>query len=200
MKKLNIVLAPIVFLMMAMPAAAEKLSLNALSDYFNGMKTAGTNFTQTNEDGSTATGRLLIRRPGGMRFEYSPPNASLVMAGGGQIAVFDQKSNQPPERFPLNRTPLELILARNVDLQGEKMVVAHTSDGETTTVTAQDPANPEYGQIQLIFSSEPTVLRQWIVTDGTGEKTTVVLGDLQQGIPLRAIQFNIQKEMRDRGF
>ena len=200
MKSIRHILAPVAFLIFAVPATAEKLSLNVLSGYLNGLGTARSAFTQINEDGSRSTGQLLIRRPGGIRFEYSPPETSLVMAGGGQVAIFDSKSNQPPERFPLSKTPLNLILARNVDLGASNMVVGHASDETTTTVTAQDPKNPEYGSIQLVFTNNPTELRQWIVTDGTGQQTTVVLGDLKKGVNLQGTLFSIQREMRIRGF
>jgi outer membrane lipoprotein-sorting protein len=61
------------------------------------------------------------------------------------------------------------------------MVTGHNYDGTATTVRAQDPAHPEYGNIELKFTGNPVELRQWIINDGNGTKTTVVLGDLQKG-------------------
>ena len=52
------------------PAAAEKISLPALSAYLNGVKTARAPFTQVSDDGSLATGTLYLMRPGRARFEY----------------------------------------------------------------------------------------------------------------------------------
>ena len=69
----------------------------------------------------------------------------------------------------------------------------------TTTITAQDPANPQYGNIQMVFTANPVELRQWIVTDSAGEQTTVVLNDLRTGGSIREILFNIQAEIRRRG-
>lgn len=185
---------------LAQPAWAEKITLSAISDYFNAMSSAKSPFTQVNADGTLSTGEILIRRPGRIRFEYNPPDASLVMAGKGQVAVFDPKSNQLPDRFPLTRTPLYLILAKTVNLSQANMVVGHTSDGTSTTVTAQDPKNPEYGNIQLVFTDAPVELRQWVVTDGTGSQTTVILGNLVQSETLRLSLFDIDQEMEDRGF
>ena len=181
-------------------ASADRIPLASISKYFNGMFTASSPFTQINDDGTISTGRILIRRPGRIRFEYNPPDASLVMAGQGQVAVFDAKSNQPPERFPLSRTPLFLILAKDVNLDRANMVVGHTDDGTATTVVAQDPEHPEYGNIQLVFTGNPVELRQWIVTDGAGSRTTVILGDLQLGGRMRAKLFDIDGEMEARGF
>jgi outer membrane lipoprotein-sorting protein len=77
------------------------------------------------------------------------------------------------------------------------MVTGHTSDGTKTTVTAQDPDHPEYGSIQMVYTANPVELRQWIVTDDTGQQTTVILGDLEKDGRVPDILFNIQREMRN---
>ena len=180
---------------LAVPASAQQLSLAEVSNYLNQLQTVQGAFTQINGDGTLSTGQIYIKRPGRIRFEYNPPDNSLVMAGGGQVAVFDPRSNTGPERYPLNQTPLNIILEQNVDLTRARMVTGHTSDGTKTTITAQDPANPQYGNIQMVFTANPVELRQWIVTDDTGERTTVVLNDVQRGGAIDNIKFNITYEM-----
>lgn len=199
MKYVRLILAPLIFVAMTVPAAAEKLSLTEISRYLNSLKTARADFTQINDDGTIATGKMYIHRPGRVRFEYSPPDDSLVVAGGGQVAIFDAKSNQPPEQFPLSRTPLNLILARNVNLNKAKMVVGHTADATTTSVIAQDPEHPEYGTIKIVFTDNPVELRQWVITDGTGQTTTVILGELNSVNSLKSTLFNIIYETSRRG-
>ncbi len=199
MIRLRALLAPLVLVLLALPAQAEKLSLSTLSNYLNALQTAEADFTQINGDGTISTGRLYIKRPGRVRFEYAPPEKSLVMAGGGQVAIFDGGSNiAQPEQYPLARTPLNLILERNVDLARRKMVTGHGYDGTATTVTAQDPEHPEYGTIELKFTDAPVELRQWIITDGSGQRTTVALGEMQTGGDLPATLFNIPQEMQRR--
>jgi outer membrane lipoprotein-sorting protein len=175
----------------ATPAAAQQLSLGDVSQYLNGLQTAQGGFTQINADGTLSTGQIYIKRPGRIRFEYNAPDNSLVMAGGGQVAIFDPRSNNGPDRYPLNQTPLKIILERNVDLAQARMVTGHTSDGTTTTVTAQDPDNPQFGNIQMVFTGAPVELRQWIVTDDVGSQTTVILNDMARGGAINDIKFNI---------
>lgn len=179
----------------ATPALADKLSLQTISDYLNGIRAAKTDFTQINDDGSLSTGTFYINRPGRMRFEYNPPEKLLVVAGGGEVGVFDGKSNlRRADRYPLVRTPLNLILEKTVNLGRRNMVVGHSFDGTATVVTAQDPEHPEYGTLQLKFTTNPVELRQWIVTDGQGAKTTVILGKLETGQRFSARLFDIAAE------
>lgn len=198
MNRRTAILAPLAFVALGAPALAAPISLGDLSKYLNGLSTVVSDFTQVNGDGSIATGKLFIRRPGRVRFEYAPPDKSLVIAGGSQVAIFDAKSNQPPEQYPLARTPLNLILAANVNLGRAKMVVGHREVENTTRVIAQDPENPSYGTIELVFTASPVELRQWIITDDAGSQTTVILGDMQKGGSIPASYFDITSETNKR--
>ncbi|EYD74712.1 Outer membrane lipoprotein carrier protein LolA [Rubellimicrobium mesophilum DSM 19309] len=179
-------------------AAAQQLSLQEISDYLNSLQTATGGFTQVNADGSLSEGTFYIKRPGRVRFEYAD-DSGLFVAGGGQVAVFDAASNEGPQRFPLSETPLSIILADNVNLGRAGMVTGATSDGTTTTVTAQDPQHPDYGSIQLVFTAAPVELRQWVITDSGGSQTTVILNDMRTGVQIGDRAFNIQAEMSARG-
>jgi len=178
------VIASLLVAAMTMPATAQKLSLAELSSYLNDLTTARGAFTQVNDDGSLSSGQILLKRPGRVRFEYDPPEEALVVADGDTVGIIDPRSNER-QGYPLHRTPLKIILARNVDLTRDRMVVGHDGDGTSTTVRAQDPENPDYGSIDLVFTGDPVELRQWVINDGNGSSTTVILGDLQTGMNLR---------------
>ena len=198
MKTLRALLAPLALLALTAPAFAEKIPLNDLSGFLNKLGTVQTDFTQVNGDGSVSMGKLFIKRPGRVRFEYAPPDKSLVLASGGSVAVFDAKSNQPPEEYPLKRTPLNLILADKVDLGRAKMVVGHSEVENTTRVLAQDPEHPEYGTIELVFTANPIALRQWVITDDLGQQTTVILGELAKVADFKPSVFSIMDEKSRR--
>jgi len=182
----------------ATPTFADQISLGDLSAYLNDIRTAQGDFTQINGDGSISTGTISMHRPGRIRFDYDGDDV-LVMAGGGQVAIFDGRSNSRPEQYPLSRTPLNLILDRNVDLARSGMVVAQEYDGTATRVTAQDPDQPQIGTITLVFTDDPVELRQWVIVDEGGSETTVVLGALQQDVQVASRLFSIPQEISARG-
>lgn len=186
----------------ALPALGQQtpppISLDRIGAYIRSIGTAETEFTQVNPDGSISTGRVFMHRPNRVRFEYDPPDETLVLASAGQVAIFDAKSTEMAEEYPLRRTPLNLILGRNVDLNSADMVVGHVSDGFSTAVIAQDPDHPEYGTIRLIFTDNPLTLRQWIVSDEYGNETSVLLGPLVEGKDYPPSLFSIVMEQDNR--
>lgn len=200
MKK-RIFLAGLAALTLSSVAQAQeaKLSLAEISGYLNGLKTAKGSFTQINTDGSLGKGTFYLRRPGRMRFEYKGRDSALVVAGQGTLAIFDKKSNAGPQQYPLKRTPLHIILKENVNLGRSGMVTAHEFDGISTSITAQDPKHPEMGNVKLIFTNNPTELRQWVVTDEAGSKTTVILGELSRKADVPARLFDIAALIKNNG-
>jgi len=187
-------------LCLALPAmASERLSLPALSEYLNTITAAEARFTQVGSDGSRLTGTLYIKRPGRIRFEYDPPQEdTLVLASGGQIAVFDGRASGRPEQFPLRRTPLGIILARNIDLTRARMVTGHGMDSGRTVVQAQDPDNPDYGRIYLYFEHDPVRLSEWLIVSGTGERTRTRLDPFRARDDLGDVMFSIPLETQAR--
>ncbi|HEY0274603.1 MAG TPA: outer membrane lipoprotein carrier protein LolA [Paenirhodobacter sp.] len=197
MRIIRFALAPVFALCLALPAFAQAIPLSEISRYLNTINSAQSTFTQVNADGSAATGTFYIKRPGRARFEYDK-DKTLVVAGSGQVAIFDPKSNQVATQYPLSRTPLSLILAANVDLTQAQMVVGQKSDGKTTTVIAQDPKHPEYGTISMVFAANPTRLDRWIVTDDSGARTVVILNGFQDAPNLGTLMFSVEAEIRAR--
>ncbi|WP_146588372.1 LolA family protein [Puniceibacterium confluentis] len=194
MKLAALMTAALVTLATALPAAAEKLSLNQISGYLNQLQSAKGAFTQINADGTISTGTIYIKRPGRVRFEYNPPEQALVLANSGQVVILDRKLGGAPESYPLSQTPLSIILARNVNLGQANMVRGHSYDGTATTVLAQDPKRPEYGTIELKFTGSPVELRQWVIKDSNGASTTVVLRELSQTEVSNAL-FDVRSEL-----
>ena len=75
---------------------------------------------------------------------------------------------------------------------------AQASLGDETVITAQDPRFPEYGALQLYFSPKPRLTR-WVLIDGGGARTMVILDEFEEGVSIPTRLFNTAAEMEKRG-
>jgi len=174
-------------------AGAQQLSLGQITTYLNSMRAAEARFVQANPDKTLAQGVLYIQKPGKIRYEYTTPADSLVISDGRMLGVFDKKSNRGAQRYDLKRTPLDILLRDQINLEAAGVVRNISSDGVKTQVIATDPDNPRVGTITMVFTANPIELRQWIVTDRSGKNTTVILNDLAVRSGINADLFDIRK-------
>ena len=180
------------------PSLAERISLNKISDYINGLTTLQADFEQINSDGSIDRGKLYIRRPGRMRLEYTAPNNALVIAGAGSVAIFDDKSKNGPTLFPLKKTPLNLLLKKNVDLSKNEMITEHTANNENTFIVATDPKRKSQGDIKIVFSNSPVSLQGWTITNQSNQKTKIILNKLDKKTKIPLYLFNISAASKNK--
>ena len=180
------------------PSLADRISLNKISDYINGLTTLQADFEQINSDGSIDRGKLYIRRPGRMRLEYTAPNNALVIAGAGSVAIFDDKSKNGPALFPLKKTSLNLLLKKNVDLSKNEMITEHTANNENTFIVAKDPKRKSQGSIKIVFSNSPVSLQGWTITNQSNQKTKIILDKLDKKTKIPLYLFNISAASKNK--
>ena len=172
-------------------AAQSGADLARISNYLNGISTLEGNFVQVGPDGDLSEGLFYMRRPGRIRFEYQPPNPSLIIADGFWVGVYDTLDNTL-DRFPLSETPLDLLLRDRVDLRKEGAIQSIERSQGQLRVRAIDPDAPDQGSITMIFNDNPLELNQWIVIDGQGLATTVALSDTQRNVKIDPKKFFIE--------
>ena len=179
-------------------ASAEKFSLVELSNYFNTFDTFQADFHQLSDDGSIASGVILIKKPGRLRIDYERPEDLLILASGGQLAIFDPKGDPEPTSFPLNVTPFSIVLKSQINLAGSSNILSHDYNQGETSLSLYDPKYPERGHIKLIFSGETPILDRWFIQDDSGNITLMIIERYEENIVLGDIQFNIQLEIERR--
>ena len=180
------------------PALSEKFSLVELSNYFNRLDTFQASFRQFSDDGSVAEGILFIKKPGRLRIDYDKPEDLLILASGGQLAIFDPKGDPEPTSFPLRITPFALILAKQLNLVNSSNILSHEYNQGETSLSLFDPEHPERGHIELIFSGNTPILDRWVMHDESGSITLMSIEQYRENIPLNEMQFNIQLEIERR--
>lgn len=166
------------------PARAQALDQGALQRveaYFNAMTTFRARFLQIAQNGGAAEGTAMIWRPGRMRFEYDPPEPTLLIAGDGQFFHWDRELRQPTV-VAVNSTPLGVLLRSPLRLSGEVTVSAMERAGGLLRITVFRTAAAGEGRITLILEENPMQLRQWEVLDAQGRITRVTLTRIETGV------------------
>lgn len=193
MDRRTLILAvPALALAAAVPAAAQSVDVTAINAYLTALRSAQGTFRQTNPNGSVQTGRFYLQKPGRIRFEYDTPKGAMVVADGAWVGVFDPKSNRNPTRYPLDKTPLSLLLRENLSLREPGLVLGATRDAGGTEITVVDPRAPQEGRMTMTFSQGPIALRGWTITTRTGARTRVELESVNTAPSLDRSLFNIE--------
>jgi outer membrane lipoprotein-sorting protein len=169
---------------------AQIADLNRISDALNSIKTMRGGFTQIGPQGQVDQGKFYILKPGKIRFDYDPPNPTLVIGDGIGIAVYNTKLNTA-NRYPLNGTPLNLLLSDHLDLKRSANVLdVQHSPGELIVKARANDRNAT-GNITIVFTDPGMELRQWTIVDAQGLPTTVSINNVQQGVDLPESAFKI---------
>lgn len=155
----------------------DQADLRRIETYLNDLKGLTADFLQVAPDGSLSQGKLFLRRPGRVRFQYDPPSPILVVSDGVSLVYWDAKLKQI-ERVPLIATPLSIFLSDPVKLSGDIGVKKIERAPGVLRVTLFDTKKAKDGQITLVFSDRPFILKQWDVTDQRGETTTIALSNV----------------------
>lgn len=162
------------------PSEADRAALARVEAYFNGMTTLRARFLQIAQGGGSAEGTAWIWRPGRMRFEYDPPEPTLLIAADNQFFHYDRQLRQPTI-VPLSATPLSVLLRNPLRLSGDITVAALERAGGLLRVTVHRTGQAAEGQIQLVLEEQPMALRQWVVLDPQGRSTRVTLSQVETG-------------------
>lgn len=174
--------------------AADRADLDRVSAYLSSLTDMQGHFLQVGPDGSLAEGQFYLRRPGRLRFEYTPPEKMLVVADGTWVAVKDGFS--ATQRYPLGATPLGILLEKHVDLAKEVRVLDVEHQQGALRIKLADKSGNAPGDITLVFDEPALQLRQWVVTDAQGLQTTVALRNIQTGIRADNALFVVRTEQR----
>ena len=183
-------LAPAAVVVAAPALAADSADMAHLKAHISAVHTMTANFMQTDARGRSAAGKMDLQRPGKVRFEYGSGDLLLV-ADGKTLTLIDYQVGQKSS-WPLNRTPLGVLLSNSPDLKGRAQIVP-SSDPKVLTVRARDPA--QYGSVTLVFlrsGSAPGGLQLygWTAIDGQNRRTTVKLSDVRYNVTIPQSAFS----------
>jgi outer membrane lipoprotein-sorting protein len=176
-------LAPAALSAVTVPAvAADSPDMGRLKAHITSVQTMTANFVQTDARGRSAAGTLQMKRPGKIRFQYGSGDL-LMVADGRTLTMIDYQVGQKSS-WPLNRTPLGVLLSSSPNLKGRAQVVP-SDNPQVVSVRARDPS--QYGSLTLVFlrsASAPGGLQLygWTATDAQNRRTTVKLSNVRYNV------------------
>jgi outer membrane lipoprotein-sorting protein len=158
----------------------DRADLARIEAYLDGLRTLKAHFLQVAPNGTISQGTAWLERPGRMRFQYDPPSPLLLVAGHG-LVVFHDKSLNQTSNFLISQTPLGILLAEHVRLQGDVTVTGLQRLPGQIQVSLVRTASPGDGTLTLVFTENPLSLRQWTVLDAQRQETRVTLYNAEIG-------------------
>ncbi len=172
-------LAPVAILAIAAPAAAKELpDMARLSAHITSVQTMTANFVQTDARGRSAAGTLQMKRPGKIRFQYGSGDLLLV-ADGRNLNMMDYQVGQKSS-WPLNRTPLGVLLSGSPEPQGPRPDRARARTRGSSPSAPAIPRNMARSTLVFMRSaSAPGGLQMygWTAIDAQNRRTTVKLSE-----------------------
>jgi outer membrane lipoprotein-sorting protein len=163
-------------------AAAESPDMAKLRAHISGVQTMTARFLQIDSRGHSVAGKMELKRPGRVRFAYDSGDLLLV-ANGTTLTLIDYQVGQKSS-WPLNRTPLGVLLSSSPDLKG-RAAIEPSGNPNVVSVRARDPT--QYGSLTLVFLRDARApgglqLYGWTAIDGQNRRTTVKLSDVRYNV------------------
>ena len=183
------------------PVVAQANSgLPQVQAHLRAVDTMTANFSQTDRRGRSLNGTLSLKRPGKIRFDYGR-NANMLIVGDGRALTFVDYDVRDVQRWPINDSPLSVLLDPSKDLGRFARVVRN--DNQVLMIEARDPRRREFGTITIAFAKAENapaglILQGWNTVDAQNHLTSVRLSGQRFNVPVADSVFT-WRDPRRRG-
>ena len=140
-------------------------------------------FIQIASDGSSASGKIYLRRPFQMRIDYEGTTPISLLATRVWLHI-DDPYEKTVTSYPISETPLSLLLQKDVKLRGEDFTTSVEDSGGITQITLHRDTGEAAGTLILEFETNSFRLRRWIIEDAVGISTAVTIQNEIYGVSL----------------
>ena len=187
--------APAVFAQEPRRLTDEELALiQEINARNSAVKTMVGRFLQIDTQGSRIEGTFFLERPGKVLFRYNPPSYEQIVSVGRGFYVVDRKE-QTQYAYPQDKVPLRQFLDAEIDLFKANLVAIAQSD-DYVSLTLQDDTPRGVVRVALVFDTESKDLKQWTLTEPSGNELTFSLYDVEYGVEIPKSYFYIDPTFR----
>lgn len=181
---------PLLPVVVSSGARANATVLGRINTYFNSIRTMSGDFVQFSPGGARAEGSFVIAKPGRILFRYAPPSKLLIVSDGKSVSVRDRRRDGQ-DIWPLEKTPLRLLLSDNIDLTRDTKVTSATVQDGLVTIELTEKTVFGTGRLIMVFDERTGALKQWTVVDAQNQETSVAIYNTKTGIPIDPNWFKI---------
>lgn len=192
------VAAPAMMIAPVPAAVAQSGDLAQVQRHLAAVESMTANFTQTDRAGKVLTGKMTLKKPGKIRFQYQEGVPYLIVADGKSLYFLDYQVGQE-QRWPISDSPLGVLINPSRDISRYAKVVPG-NDPRVLTIEAYDPKRPQHGRITMVFAREDSApaglrLQGWVALDSQNNRTTIRLTNQKFNVPVsdRTFRWNDPK-------
>lgn len=172
--------------------AKEKQTLEFLASEFNKVSTVKANFSQTSSRGGSASGRLLMSRPGKMRMQYDTPVSDAALIVNSGVTLWWEAGKK--RNIPTGQTPIKAMVQKNFSFFDNNIkILDYNESGNNVSVTMQWKPRPQDGYLTVTMTkNKPVVIKGWSMSDTDGNVVNINLSNIQFGVsaPNKYFQVN----------
>jgi outer membrane lipoprotein-sorting protein len=177
--------------------AEQTEAVERINAFFNSFKTMRGDFIQKSEKGRALKGVMFISKPGKLRFEFAPPTP-LLIASDGKWVTFKNTQKEKGDQWPLSSTPFRFIVSPKLDLMKEAVVTRIEEVEGFTTVGFADKKGSLKGEIAMVYDETKGELSQWVITDNKGQRTTVILSNIEKDVRIDPKLFQVTIKRKEK--
>ncbi len=177
--------------------AKHKKTIARVQDYLSGLTTITSEFTQVAPDGSLTSGKFFLERPGRMRWQYKPPTPVLMVANGSEMIYYDYELEQI-SHIPLDSTLIGFLAQEKIRFDNSVGIISFEEKTGSIRIGVSQRERPTDGQLILEFSDKPLLIRNMVVTDASGQITTVSLNNANFGAIIDKKLFDFRDPRKPR--
>ncbi len=158
------------FFILLSSTVSHAITVCDLEKSLNEITTYQAEFLQLNADGSQSKGVFYLSRPHHLKFEYTVPENSSILAKNGWLTFYDA-AQEEEATLEIDKTPAQFLLNEKISLTKNVKLKALYTQNETITVILTDPE--ETFTLSLYFNEKNNLLQGWQVKDVQNNITTV---------------------------
>lgn len=177
--------------------AKHKATIARVENYLSGLSSITSEFTQVAPDGTLTSGKFFLERPGKMRWQYNPPTPVLMVANGSEMIYYDYELEQLTH-IPLDSTLVGFLAKNKISFSDSVGIISFEEKTGSIRIGIAQKERPTDGQLILEFVDKPLLIRNMVVTDTSGQVTTVSLNNANFGVKIDEKLFEFRDPRKPR--